>query len=211
MVSSLKDIASMFQASSDTPEDEEGEILDHKAYLRQLIENGELKRLLYDKFGLDSSNQMLSTALLVANFPKLNDQQLDLIKESMVMDLAGPWSEYAPYMKQLQFYLSFGSYGPREGLPFDSTHRPLDFTFILPSQPATSSETKVHKLNRQQLVDLYTITEGRKKLFYPRGLDTGSRCVLWSAIVVAIIVTFQERQLQKESETKVNVLGHTND
>lgn len=211
MISSLKDIASMFQASSDTPEDEEREMWDHRNHLRQLIEAGELNRLLQDKFGLKSPNRLMSTALLMSQFPKLNNQQRDLIQEAVTMEPERSWGKIAPYMKQLQFYFSFGSFGPRRGLPFDTTHRPLDFTFILPSQTANNCKIKVHKLNRNQLVDLYSITKERKNIFNSKNLDIGSRCVIWSAILLALMVAFQEQHLKEDPDAKVNVLERRND
>lgn len=201
MVSSLKDITSMFQANSETPEDEETEILNQQNYLRQQIESGELERLL-QKFNLEKSSNnsvsLMSTKLLIELFPKLNAQELELIREAVTMNSNKNWHEIPQYIKQLQFYFAFGSYGPRLSIPFSAREKPLDFTFKVSSPVAKNGQTKVHKLNDAQLVNLHTITSQRSNIFQSTRLDPASRCVIWSAILVSIVVALQEWRIQQE-------------
>lgn len=209
MVSSLKDIASMFQANSDTPEDEEREILHQQNYLRQQLESGELRRLLQNKFGLDESSLLMPTKLLIQNFPSLNAQQLELVQKAVTIDSEKPWHEVPHYMKQLQFYLAFGSYGPRSGIPFSSRGKPLDFAFKIPSPVAQDNQTKIHKLNRSQLTNLRTITDQRSEIFQATRLDPASKSILWFAIIVSIIVGIQEWRFRQESQAKSTILSNS--
>ncbi|CAR26941.1 hypothetical protein ZYGR_0I02110 [Zygosaccharomyces rouxii] len=209
MVSSLKDIASMFQANAETPEDEEREILNQQNYLRQQIESGELERLLQDKFNLDESISLMSTNLLVQQFPKLNAQQVELIQEAVSMDSNKHWNEIPQYMKQLQFYFAFGSHGPRLSIPFNSREKPLDFAFKIPSPVTTDGQTKIHKLKPSHLVNLHTITDQRSKIFQTTKLDPATRCILWSAILVSIVFGVQEWRLQQDPQAKITVLSNS--
>lgn len=209
MLNSLRDIPSMFQASSETPEDEELEILNHQNYLKQQIEAGELKRLLRDRFNLGEFNSLISTRLLIQQFPKLTHQQLELIQEAVTMNPAKPWNEIPNYIKQLQFYFAFGSYGPRMGLPFNSSEKPLDFTFKVPSPIATNGKMKIKKLNKSLLANLHNITDERLKLFKTTRLDLPSRCILWSAIFISMLIAVQEWEIKQDPETKVTILDNS--
>lgn len=209
MVSSLKDIASMFQANSETPEDEEREVLNQQNYLRQQIESGELRRLLQDKFGLDESVSLMSTHLLIQQFPNLNAQQSELVQEAVTMYSDKPWHEIPQYMKQLQFYFAFGSYGPRLSIPFSSREKPLDFLFRIPSPVAKDGQAKIHKLNRSHLINLHTITDQRSRIFQATRFDPASRCIFWSAILVSMIVGIQEWRIHQDPQDKITVLSNS--
>lgn len=196
IATSLRDIGSLFQANSQTQEDDEAELLDHKAYLNQLLESGELERLARSRFQSDSSTNKISIQALVSKFPTLSNDELDLIKEAATLNNSRAWTEAPLHMMQLAYYLSFGSYGPRSDIPFKAEGKPLDFTFK--ERSIKRNDSTVRKLSKDQLVDPLTLSQSRRSHFSAKTLDPMSKIVVWSAICVSLLVGWQEWNLKRE-------------
>lgn len=207
IITSLRDIVSLFQANSQTQEDDELEEMNHKAYLTQQIQSGELLKLLHEKFQLDERTQLLSTDLLVKNFPSLTKNEFELVEEANELDNRKSWSQIPNHMKQLQYYLSFGSYGPRKDLPFSPLDKPLDFTFLHPSKaPINDATCTYKKLKKNEMVNLYRITPFRKTHFSDKAVDPVSKFFIWSAIGVSGIIGWKEWNLHKKEDSSVTVM-----
>ncbi|CAB4255842.1 similar to Saccharomyces cerevisiae YGL057C GEP7 Protein of unknown function [Maudiozyma barnettii] len=111
---SMDDIFNLFKPNVMTEEDEQKSKEMYQQTLKQHFQNGEFDALLVKQFGLQGTQ--LNTTELMSNFKKLQPLQLDLIKYSMnqLIDFKKDWNLMPNYLKQLQYYLSYGNYGPRE-------------------------------------------------------------------------------------------------
>lgn len=205
VVSSLRDVGSLFQANSQTQEDDDLEALNHETYLLQQIESGELERLLKSKFHYNESTQRLSTAALVKNFLSLSKDELDLLQKANEVESVKPWFQTPQFMKQAQFYLSYGSYGPRQDIPFSVDKKPLDFTFL--NRARTHDGPQLYrKLKKADLVNIYGVTSTRKRFFDDKTVDPLSRFFIWTAIIVSAVVGWKEYKLREAGESVVTVV-----
>lgn len=205
VISSLRDVISLFQANSQTQEDDDLETLNHEMYLLQQIESGEVERLLKTKFQIDESKQLLSTGALIKKFPQLSKDELELIKKVNDLENIKPWSQIPQFVKQAQFYLSYGSYGPRLDLPFKANEKPLDFTYVNRARKQFGQEP-YKRLKKDQLVNIYEITPTRQKYFNDKTVDPLSRFFIWTAIAVSAVVGWKEYKLREDGESLVTVV-----
>ncbi|QLG74325.1 hypothetical protein HG535_0G02090 [Zygotorulaspora mrakii] len=195
IVTSLRDIISLFQANSQSQEDDEIESINNKNYINQLIESGELERLAATKLSLDKSTNKIPIEALVNKFPSFTNEEMEIIKEATHIYNSKAWCEYPTYLKQLSYYLSFGSYGPRNDIPFVLNKKPIDFTF---KNRSTTKSAIAKRLNKDQLTNRFYVTEQRKHHFSPTTLDPMSKFVFFSAIGVSAVVGWYEWQLEKQ-------------
>lgn len=205
IISSLRDVGSLFQANSQTQEDDDLEALDQETYLLQQIESGEASRLLKSKFQFDESRKLLSTGALERNFPHLDKDQLEVIKKLNDIENVKPWSQIPAYVKQAQFYLSYGSHGPRKGIPFSINEKPLDSTFLHRGKTHSGS-ARFRRLKKDELVNLYLATPERQNYFNDRALDPLSRFFIWAAIAVSAVVGWDEYKSREAGESLVTVV-----
>lgn len=203
IVSSLRDIMSMFQPSAITQDDEEMELLKKRDDIIRRIELGEFDRLMKQKFGAVEQGPIglhIPSKSIKQAFLSLTDKDKQMVE--VALDLIPPkasWDSVSHIHKQLSYYMSFGSYGPRESITFLGK-KPEDFTWLKPS--GTSCSTPVKKLSHPELTDLLTCTDARRQQLDTgiRTLDTSSRIVLWSAIVVALVASFGDYKRRQDDE-----------
>lgn len=207
IISSLRDVGSLFQATSHTQDDDELEQLTDNTILLERLQSGELDRLLKTKFKFDDSTGLLSTAEIIKSFPILKQDELNLLKKANELENAKPWANVPNYIKQAQFYLSFGSYGPRQGLDFTLSQRPSDFTFLHRAKTASDPSVPYRKLKPTEKVNLYKATPARQAFFNEKTVDPVSRFFIWSAIAVSIAVGWKEYQVREDGESFVTVVN----
>lgn len=206
IISSLRDVGSLFQATSHTQDDDDLEQLANSTLLLERLNSGELESLLKKKFKYDESSGLLSTDEMVKNFPHLKEDELELLKKASEVENAKPWSSVPNFVKQAQFYLSFGSYGPRDGMKFTLSERPSDFTFLRRASRASDPKIPCRKLQKSDMVNLYAATPARQAFFDGRTIDPISRFFVWSAVAVSIVVGWKEYQVRKSGESFVTVV-----
>ncbi|QLQ82120.1 hypothetical protein HG537_0G03750 [Torulaspora globosa] len=206
IISSLRDVGSLFQTSSHSQDDEDLEQLANNSLLLERLNSGELENLLKKKFKFDELSGLLSTDEMVKNFPQLKEDELELLKKANEVENGKSWSEVPNFIKQVQFYLSFGSYGPRDGMNFTVSERPSDFTFLHRARSANDPNIPCKKLQRSEMVNLYAATPARQAFFDARSIDPISRLFVWSAVAVSIIVGWKEYQVRKNGESLVTVV-----
>lgn len=206
IISSLKDVGSLFQVSSQSQDDEDLEQLNNSTFLLQRLNSGELTNLLKSRFEIDESTGLLSTSAMVKGFPRLKEDELELLKKGNEVENLKPWSEIPNFMKQAQFYLSFGSYGPRSDLNFTASEKPADFTFLHRAR-SDHSGLPYRKLKPSEMVNRYAASPARKAFFNDKTVDPVSRLFIWSAIVVSMFVGWKEYQVRKNGESLVTVVN----
>ncbi|QLL34998.1 hypothetical protein HG536_0H03740 [Torulaspora globosa] len=206
IISSLRDVGSLFQATSHTQEDDDLEQLTNSTLLLERLNSGELESLLKKKFDFDESTGLLSTNEMVKSFPLLKEDELELLKKASDVENEKPWSSVPNFIKQAQFYLSFGSHGPRDGMSFTVSERPSDFTFLRRARSASDPRIPCRKLKKSEMVNLYAATPARQAFFDERTIDPISRLFVWSAVAVSIAVGWKEYQVRKSGESFATVV-----
>ncbi|SCU78116.1 LADA_0A03928g1_1 [Lachancea dasiensis] len=217
IVTSLKDIFSVFHPSGNSQEDDEVESFAKREKVMQRIDSGELRNLYLQKFSARRSGNLnaaepslndldIPPASLVQVYSRLTQQDRELIEVSL--NCIPPnihWKEIPWVQKQLLFYTGYGSYGPRENISFLGS-KPEDFIWRHPAK-VLKSEQKVHQLKKEQLQNVWTCIPQRKSRFdsMRTGLDPGTRMVAFIGIVVALLATFEDFQLYQDKESKSNV------
>lgn len=200
---SLRDVKALFQPSSVTEEDEELELQKRKDELFELIQNGEFTNLLQSKFQLQ--NDALLTSKLIANFSNLNYDQLELIKEAILLDSQKKWTEIPTYMKQLEYYMAYGSYGPRSILPFVTENgKPLDFTF---KDSSNSNAKTARKLGKDEMIDLRTLYTSKDDPSKKRLFDPLTTAILIFATGITSIAALKEYKLTSKGESWVTCIS----
>ena len=119
--SSFDDIAKLFKTNTiSEEEDEDSWQRKYEETIRHRYESGGLTDLLGEKFQLASPNARLSTSVLLREFPRLSQEDVDLIKYSLGKLEGGiKWDRLPIYQQQLLYYLAYGPIGPRAGFHFD--------------------------------------------------------------------------------------------
>ncbi|SCU99627.1 LANO_0F02806g1_1 [Lachancea nothofagi CBS 11611] len=217
VVTSLKDIFSIFQPASQTQEDDEMESSLHTEKVIQRIETGELRRLYLQKFSArqvsesDGSPDLLDNLSipgpsLIQNFPRLSQEDRELI--DVAVNSIPPsidWRQIPLIQKQVLFYIGYGSYGPRESVVFMGS-KPQDFTWRHPAKSLGPGQ-KAHKLPKEQIINVWTCTPERRTHFdsMKKGLDPGTRAIALIGIMVAIWATFREYQQRSKDENMTQV------
>ncbi|CUS21264.1 LAQU0S02e09780g1_1 [Lachancea quebecensis] len=217
IVTSLKDIFSTFQPSGFTQEDDDLEAAKHKEEVIQRLENGELRELLLRKFGAsripgtaEAENSIEDLRIPSQNisqaFHKLTKQELELIEtfQSLVPPSMN-WSNIPLISKQLQFYISFGSYGPREGISFLGS-KPEDFIWRKTSKRLPPHQT-VKRLSKHDMTNTWACIPSRKANLerMKKGLDPGTRIVAWLGILIVMIASLRDYKQRQDTEATVSV------
>lgn len=150
---SMEDIFNLFKPNMITEEDEQSlrKVREHNLLVR--FQSGDFENLLRKEFGMKQQN--LSLVHLSNNFKNLKPDQLDLINFSMekLLRAEDSWISEPKYLKQLQYFLAYGNYGPRKDYnDFDSTVRkspPDPLTrFILIIFTSITTVTLIKNYNR---------------------------------------------------------------
>lgn len=221
IVTSLKDIFSTFQPSGFTQEDDELEAVKQREDAMQRLENGELRELLLHKFGARRIPSTTETGNSVGDlripprninqaFHNLTTQERELIE--VFQSLGTPsmnWRDVPLVSKQLQFYISFGSYGPREGITFLGS-KPEDFIWSKTSRRLLPGQT-VRKLPKDATTNTWTCIPSRKANFerMKKGLDPGTRIIAWLGILIVMIASVRDYKQRRDSEATVKVSEFT--
>ncbi|KAG0657414.1 Genetic interactor of prohibitin 7, mitochondrial [Maudiozyma exigua] len=111
---SMEDIFNLFKPNMFTEEDEQSLRKAREQNLLVRFQSGDFENLLRKEFGM--KQQSLSLVSLRNNFKNLKPDQLDLITFSMgkLLDAKDSWNNEPKYLKQLQYFLAYGNYGPRK-------------------------------------------------------------------------------------------------
>lgn len=111
---SMEDIFNLFKPNMVTEEDEQSLRRIHDQVLLRKLQSGEFQNLLDEKFAM--KQQSLSLVSLNNNFKTLKPEQVDLITFAIdkLIDTKDTWINQPMYLKQLQYFLAYGNYGPRE-------------------------------------------------------------------------------------------------
>ncbi|SCW00578.1 LAFE_0C07294g1_1 [Lachancea fermentati] len=219
IVTSLRDIISMFQPSNSTQDDDELDAMIHREGIISRLETGELRQLLLHKFSATSNIQNDITELSSSSledliipgrkikdaFLSLTDHERELIETSLgLIPIEQDWDTIPFVQKQLAFYMGYGSYGPRLGISFEG-RMPEDFSWKVPSSPKSPSST-IRKLPSSQKTNILTCIPLREKQFQQsfKTLDGGSRFIIWAAILVTLIAGWTDYQHRhSDNDTKV--------
>ena len=111
---SMEDIFNLFKPNMITDEDEQSLKRIHDDALLKRFQSGDFINLLNNEFAMTQQN--LSLTHLNNNFKKLKPEQIDLVNFAMnkLVNVNEPWINQPTYLKQLQYFLAYGNYGPRE-------------------------------------------------------------------------------------------------
>ncbi|SCU83843.1 LAME_0C06942g1_1 [Lachancea meyersii CBS 8951] len=217
IVSSLKDIFSIFNPSGYSQEDEDLESNARKEAVAERIEHGELRSLYLQKFSAvrvspsaksDSSvnDLRIPTRSLTVMFPQLSQQDRELIDVSLGMiPKSTDWREIPLVQKQMLFYMGYGSYGPREGIKFFGS-KPEDFTWQHAAKLGGQG-LKAHKLPKTLITDVWKCTTSRQAQFdgMTRRLDPGTLTIALMGLIVAICATLEDYQQRRDVHGVVQV------
>lgn len=113
---SLDDIFNMFKPNVLSEEDEKVLKKQYADTLAKMHESGEFKNILVKKLHMNNAKESLDLGQLNSQFKLLQPMDRDLIQYSLSR-VASPqqhWRDVPLYAKQLQWYTSYGAYGPRE-------------------------------------------------------------------------------------------------
>ncbi|CCD26733.1 Gep7p NDAI_0I01640 [Naumovozyma dairenensis CBS 421] len=158
IMTSLRDVWSLFQPNSMNQEDDD--IIEKEKYLKLIFEKVESNHLL-KLFKLSSSTASIPTDLLESKFENISQIDKDVIELAISKEATIGWNQWPIYLKQLDYYLKFGSYGPRSNIQFENA-APFVNSVSSPSSSLTSfSGKKVRKLN-DAYIDLYANDQGSK-------------------------------------------------
>ncbi|EDO15255.1 hypothetical protein Kpol_461p9 [Vanderwaltozyma polyspora DSM 70294] len=178
---SMKDLKALFQPSASTQEDEDEDSGAKRRLLRSRLQAGELDTILVGRFGLNTKTLSLQTKRLVCEFPKLSQDQLELVQEGLDYHSSSlDWRQVPVFVQQLRYYIAYGSYGPRSQLPFvadlERPAIPRDFTFRCSSPVAsTGAGQVVHRLSKGDLMDLGKVyAQGQSKLPVDKSTSTAT-------------------------------------
>ncbi|CCK70923.1 uncharacterized protein KNAG_0F02580 [Huiozyma naganishii CBS 8797] len=124
LMKSLEDVFKIFNPNHATDEDDDILRASHDAIVNRFVHSKQMTSLLKNKFGFNEGTKLLDLQALTKNFNTLSQLEHDC-----VMTLAFPsqntdqttesWNELPPHVKQLQFYIAYGPYGPRQRIPFN--------------------------------------------------------------------------------------------
>ncbi|CCF55906.1 hypothetical protein KAFR_0A04710 [Kazachstania africana CBS 2517] len=121
LAGALDDIAALFKPNMI---DESEEIESRNAYrnmLERMIHSEKLGDTLKSTFILDEKKNVLNTEAVLSNFSKLDPIDRDMVQMAAkeLYSKETSWKDLPTFIKQLQYYISYGPHGARNGQPFN--------------------------------------------------------------------------------------------
>lgn len=120
---SLEEILNLFKPNAMTEEDEDLTRKQYQTRLQQFIVGPEFTNLLRSKFGFNDDSDTIQKDSLVKNFKLLSPMEYDAVIH-FVKDpkfTTEEWSKIPIFVKQLQYFCSFGPFGPRNKSSFNES------------------------------------------------------------------------------------------
>ncbi|CCE64995.1 hypothetical protein TPHA_0J01740 [Tetrapisispora phaffii CBS 4417] len=158
---SLKDLKAMFQPSASTQDDEDLDIIRKQNNVIVNVNNGKYTKLMVSKLGLVEKDMKFEDAsILINNFKKLSWDELQFIIDATEYQYPNDtnWNKLPVFIKQLQYYIGYGSYGPRESIPFaHSNGIPMDFTYNHSSRMIQDKHQVIKRLSSERLTNINSI------------------------------------------------------
>ncbi|GMM55288.1 hypothetical protein DAKH74_019040 [Maudiozyma humilis] len=113
---SFDDIFNMFKPNVLSEEDEKVLKKQYSETLARREQSGEFRSLLVHKLHMDTARESLDLDQLNSQFKQLQAIDRDLIDYALprIAPVQEDWRTVPLYAKQLQWYIAYGAYGPRE-------------------------------------------------------------------------------------------------
>ncbi|SSD59526.1 uncharacterized protein SCODWIG_01287 [Saccharomycodes ludwigii] len=156
-----------------------------------------------------------------ANHPEITEQQQTIqtnenkTGDSNYIDFSSleylyTWKNLPIQYKQLLYYRSYGSYGPREDLvfPINPHDPPQDLIWKQPSVVVngngicTDGKIKVRKLIASELNNVWKCSEARMKYLNTelKRIDPVSRFIIWIIFGVSLYCLYQDKTLEQKEK-----------
>ncbi|ANZ74157.1 BA75_00379T0 [Komagataella pastoris] len=117
-----------------------------------------------------------------------------------------PWGKIPKSMKRLNYYISYGNYGPRDGFqPVESDQPSFDLPFRLPSIITTHIPKPSTLVRKLPPVNYRTCGEKRKEQYEKeRRMDPISKMIIFSTLILTVINFKRDRKVVNTDHVPVN-------
>lgn len=119
----LTDVFNLFKPNAESREDDELADGEYELRIDKFIRSPRLPYLLHKKFQLNEHISSLNEFALIDKFSSLTPFEYDAIHKFVVdsdMSLKD-WNRLPTYVKQLQYFMAFGPFGPRSYTSFNKS------------------------------------------------------------------------------------------
>ncbi|QHS73274.1 Gep7p [Saccharomyces paradoxus] len=202
----VSEIFSVLQPSAPDLDEDKTIGLKRDHLLTERLNNGELG-LIINKFfnpSLSHNNHLIDTDILLQKFPKLNDNDLDLLNFAINERMQGDWKNLKHNFIQLWYYNAFGFLGPRSLFIRANSSSPLKSQFLqLPfieyNWLLLQNNKNVNLLpaDVQKVVKVFQL-DGKR--FTWKSIDPFSKAIISFVVFVSIFVWLDESTKQKTKE-----------
>ncbi|KOG99456.1 Gep7p [Saccharomyces eubayanus] len=202
----MSEVFSVLQPNAPDPDEDKTIGLERELLLTERLKNDELSGIINKHFHPSSTNnnRLIDTDVLLQNFPKLNESDLELLNFAIDEKPQKDWHDLQHDFIQLWYTKSFGFLGPRSQFIETNSPSPLKSQFLqLPLFEynwlllQNKKDINLSLTDLKKLIKIYRLDD---KKFTWKSIDPFSKVIISLVICVSVFVWFDESAKQKNEK-----------
>ncbi|CAI4063059.1 hypothetical protein SUVZ_07G1900 [Saccharomyces uvarum] len=208
----MSEVFSVLQPNAPDLDEDKAIGLERELLLTERLNNDELRGIINKYFHPSSSNnnQLIEMDVLLQNFPKLNESDLELLNFAIDEKPQRDWHDLQHDFIQLWYTKSFGFLGPRSRFIETNSLTPLKSQFLqLPLFEynwmllQNKKDTNLSPTNLKKLIKIFRLDN---KDFTWKSIDSFSKVIISFVMCVSVFVWFDESAKQKNEKPSAGTL-----
>lgn len=209
----MSEVFSVLQPNAPDPDEDKRIGLEHELLLTERLNNDELRGIINKCFHPSPSNgnQLIDTDVLLQNFPKLNENDIELLNFAINEKPQRDWHDLQHDFIQLWYIKSFGFLGPRSRFIETNSPTPLKSQFLqLPLFEynwmllQNKKDINLSPTNLKKLIKIFRLDN---KDFTWKSIDPFSKVIISFVVCVSVFVWFDESAKQTNEKASAGTLS----